>query len=408
MEPKTSRRPSVQMATPPLEGASPPVHPLVFMPALLLIALNLRPALSSLSTVLPEIMESLDVSATSASVLTMAPVLCLGLFGFITPRLSARFGGERMVLVALFVLAIGLSLRSVPVFASLLMGTVLAGAGIGIAGVLLPSLVKKNFPRHASKVTGFYTMGLCTGAAMAAGLTVPLARWLGGWWWGLACWALPALAAALLWSPQAFKRTHARHVPHERARGVWRSPLAWQVTLFMGLQSSLAYIVFGWLAPILRERGLDPVDAGWAVSLSVMIQAPAALGIQVLLSRRPAQSGVIVLLMLFMLISLLGLLYAPLSTIWYWIAILGCAQGSSFSLALSLLVLRAPDARVATELSGMTQSVGYTLASLGPLMVGLIHDWTGSWNSAGPLFVFICLAAALAGYGAGRDRYVNV
>lgn len=397
LSPRTRKTPSVPF----------PARPLLFLPALLLIALNLRPALSSLSTVLPEIMQSLGIGATSASLLTMTPVLCLGLFGSITPRLTERFGSERTVIIALLVLAVGIGLRGIPSFGSLFVGTVFAGAGIGIAGVLLPGLVKKNFPQHASRMTGFYTMGLCVGAAVAAGLTVPLANRLGGWWLALAFWALPALVAMLFWLPHARRREHIKQSARYSARAIWRNPLAWQVTLFMGLQSSLAYIVFGWLAPILRERGLDPVAAGWAVSLSIMVQAPAALGIPVLLSRWSAQSGAIVFLMLLMLAALLGAVYAPLSTIWYWIVILGVAQGSTFALALSLLVLRAPDARVATQLSSMAQSVGYTLASTGPLLAGLLHDWFGSWNSAGPLFVVICLAAALAGYGAGRDHYVT-
>lgn len=403
--PQATKTPACSAA---IKAAPPaPTSPLLTVLALALVALNLRPALSSLSTVLPEVMQTLGIGATTASLLTMAPVLCLGLFGFITPRLDARFGSERTVIGALLVLTTGIALRSIPAFPGLFIGTVLAGAGIGVAGVLLPSLVKRDFPRQASLMTGVYTMALCAGAAAAAGLTVPLADWLGGWPGGLAFWALPALAAVLFWLPQIRQqRPAAPPAMGRHLQGLWRDRLAWQVTLFMGLQSSLAYIVFGWLAPILRERGLDPVAAGLAVSISILVQVPAALGAPVLATRRSAQSGAVVAVTMLILIGLLGCLYAPLPTLWFWVVLLGIAQGSSFAIALSLIVLRAPDPRLATHLSSMAQSVGYTLASCGPLLAGLIRDWTGSWDAAGPLFVVICCLAAAIGFGAGRDRYV--
>lgn len=382
-------------------------HPLVVALALVLVALNLRPALSSLAPVLPEIMQTLGISAATASVLTMAPVLCLGLFGFIAPRLTDRFGAERTVIGALLVLATGIALRGIPAFPSLLTGTLLAGAGIGVASVLLPSLVKRDFPHLAGLMTGVYTMALCTGAATAAGLTVPLADRFDSWPAALAFWALPALAVALLWLPRARPRQGDAHAQRYRVTGLWRDPLAWQVTLFMGLQSSLAYIVFGWLAPILRDRGLDPVIAGAAVSATIMVQISTALTAPIIAGRRPSQSGAVIVLIGLTLAGLLGCLYAPLGTLWIWIVILGLGQGGVFAVALSLIVLRAPNAQVATHLSGMAQSVGYTLAAVGPLLAGLLHDWTGSWNASGALFVVICLLAIAFGVGAGRPLHVN-
>jgi CP family cyanate transporter-like MFS transporter len=375
--------------------------------ALIFVALNLRPALSSLAPVLPEVMQSLAMSTTTASILTMAPVLCLGLFGFITPRLESRFGPERTVIGALLLLAAGIGLRGVHDFASLFIGTLLAGAGIGIAGVLLPGLVKRDFPHKASFMTGVYTMALCAGAAIATALTVPMSHWFGGWPAALAFWALPALAAALFWLPQTRQKHQTHRPPAYRVAGLWRDPLAWQVTLFMGLQSSLAYAVFGWLAPILRERGLDPVVAGYVVSVSIMVQVVSALIAPSIAARRSAQSGAVVLILLVTMTGLLGCLYAPLASVWLWAVVLGLGQGGSFAIALALLVLRAPDARVATYLSGMAQSVGYTIASMGPLLAGLLRDWAGSWAATGPLFVMICLLAGAAGFGAGRARYVR-
>lgn len=375
--------------------------------ALIFVALNLRPALSTLAPVLPEVMQSLGISTTTASLLTMAPVLCLGLFGFMTPRLEARLGAERTVITALLVLGMGIALRGIHDFSSLFIGTILAGAGIGIAGVLLPGLVKRDFPDHASLMTGVYTMALCGGAAISTALIVPMSHWLSSWPIALAFWALPAFIAALFWLPQTRQLQQTIRPPAYRVKGLWRDPLAWQVTLLMGLQSSLAYAVFGWLAPILRERGLDPTIAGYAVSVSIIAQLPSALIAPSLASRRPAQSGAVVAILLVTMIGLLGCLYAPLGGVWFWAAVLGLGQGGSFALALALIVLRAPDARVATHLSGMAQSVGYTLASLGPLLIGLLRDWAGNWAATGPLFVLICLLAMTAGFGAGRARYVQ-
>lgn len=375
--------------------------------ALILVALNLRPALSSLSPVLPEVMQTLGISTTTASILTMAPVLCLGLFGFITPRLESRFGPERTVIGALLLLAAGIGLRGIHDFNALFIGTIGAGAGIGIAGVLLPGLVKRDFPNQASLMTGVYTMALCSGAALASALAVPMSHWFGGWPAALAFWALPALAAALFWLPQTRQQQQLRRAPAYRVTGLWRDPLAWQVTLFMGLQSSLAYAVFGWLAPILRERGLDPAAAGYAVSVSIMAQIISALIAPSIAARRPAQSGAAVAMIMVTMTGLLGCLYAPLESLWLWVPMLGLGQGGSFAIALSLIVLRAPDARIATYLSGMAQSVGYTLASIGPLMAGLLRDWFGNWAATGPLFVTICLLAATAGFGAGRARHVQ-
>ncbi|KAF1004899.1 MAG: putative transporter YycB [Pseudomonas fluorescens] len=227
-------------------------HPVVSRPWLLLlglvlVALNLRPALSSLSPLLAEVSQSLGLSAAKAGLLTTLPVLCLGLFAPTAPILARRFGAERVVLGILLTLAAGIVLRSSFGEAGLFIGSVIAGASIGIIGVLLPGIVKRDFPRQAGTMTGVYTMALCLGAALAAGASVPLSHHFGNSWSiGLGFWIVPALGAALFWLPQV-RQTHGAHHVAYRVKGLLRDRLAWQVTLYMGLQSSLAYIVFGWL-----------------------------------------------------------------------------------------------------------------------------------------------------------------
>ena len=385
-----------------------PVRPWLLLLGLVLVALNLRPALSSLAPLLNTVREHTGLSAAAAGLLTTLPVLCLGLFAPLAPRLARRLGAERAVLAILLLLAAGIVLRSLFPVAGLFLGSLVAGASIGIIGVLLPGIVKRDFPHIAGIMTGVYTMALCLGAALAAGASVPLAELFGGSWQpALATWALPAVLAALVWLPQTRQAQHA-HRQAFQVRGLWRDPLAWQVTLYMGLQSSLAYIVFGWLPSILIDRGLSPTAAGLMMSGSVMVQLLSALGAPWLGTRGRDQRLVVFLVLALTLAGLLGLLYAPGGSLWLWAVVLGLGQGGTFSIGLALIVLRSPDAHVASHLSGMAQGVGYTLAALGPFLVGLVHDLSDGWNAVGVIFIVISLGALVAGLGAGRDRLVGV
>jgi CP family cyanate transporter-like MFS transporter len=383
-------------------------RPWLLLLGLILVALNLRPALSSMAPLLSEVSKSLGLSAAQAGLLTTLPVLCLGLFAPLAPILARRFGAERVVLGILLTLAGGIILRSSFGAAGLFAGSILAGASIGVIGVLLPGIVKRDFAKHAGSMTGVYTMALCLGAAMAAGATVPLSQYFqGSWAMGLGFWILPALVAALFWLPQVGHKQGAHHVAY-RVRGLLRDPLAWQVTLYMGLQSSLAYIVFGWLPSILIGRGLTPTQAGLVLSGSVIVQLASSLAAPWLATRGKDQRLAIVVVMSLVLAGLFGCLYAPLEGLWGWAILLGLGQGGAFSLALTLIVLRSRDAHVAANLSGMAQGIGYTLASMGPFAVGLVHDLTGGWTALGWIFGVIGIAAIIAGLGAGRSLYVQV
>lgn len=388
--------------------ALPVVKPWLLLLGLVLVALNLRPALSSMAPLLGQVCDSLGLDAAAAGLLTTLPVLCLGLFAPLAPILARRFGAERVVMFILFTLAAGVVLRTQFGPVGLFAGSILAGASIGIIGVLLPGIVKRDFPKQAGTMTGVYTMALCLGAAVAAGTSVPLAQAFGdSWQIGLGFWLVPALIAAVFWWPQTRQQHHSHRVAY-KVSGLLRDPLAWQVTLFMGLQSSLAYIVFGWLPSILIARGMTPAEAGLVMSGSIIVQLPAALAAPWLATRGRDQRPAIVLVMALTLAGLLGMLYAPLSGIWGWAVVLGLGQGAMFAVALTLIVLRSPDAHVASNLSGMVQGVGYTLASMGPLAVGVVHDVTGGWDAVGWVFGIIAVGATIAGLGAGRSKIVQV
>jgi CP family cyanate transporter-like MFS transporter len=376
--------------------------------SLVLIAFNLRPVFSSASALLPEIIAQTGLSSFGAGVLTTLPVVCLGIFAPLAPKLAQRIGAERTLLGVLLFLALGTALRGLQSLPLLFMGTALAGACIAIGNVLLPGLVKRDFASRTGLMTGLYTMALCAGAATAAGFTLPLQRMLGGSWsLALGAWALPALLVAAIWFPHAFfRKVRTKHAGF-RVEGLWRDNLAWQVTLFMGLQSALAYCIFGWLSPILRERGMDGVTAGLVVSVSVMVQVFTCLFVPSIAVRCRDQRIVNLILISLALTGLMGFLFAPLSTVWFWAVLQGLGQGGLIAIAMTIIVLRSPDAHVASNLSGMAQCIGYMLAAVGPLLVGLIHSLTGSYAATAILFVLLGIGVAIFGWGAGRAAHVK-
>jgi CP family cyanate transporter-like MFS transporter len=376
--------------------------------SLMLIAFNMRPVFSSLSVLLPEIIRQTGLSSAGAGYLTTLPVVCLSLFAPLAPKLAGRFGVERTLLGVLVGLTLGTALRGYGGLFTLFAGSALAGASIAVGNVLLPSLVKRDFAHHAATMTGIYTMALCSGAAAAAAFTLPIAHLLdGSWAHALAIWAIPGGLVVLIWATQVPKQTIATRRAAYTVKGLWRDRLAWQVTLFMGLQSSLAYCVYGWLAPILRERGLDGVTAGVVVSGSILVQVIASVLVPPLAVRCKDQRRFNAALSAIAGLALLGLLFAPLSTVWIWAVLQGIGQGGLFAIALTIIVLRSPDSQVAAHLSGMAQGVGYMLAAIGPLLVGLLHSWTGGYGATAWLFIALSAGAAINGWGAGRTLHVK-
>jgi CP family cyanate transporter-like MFS transporter len=357
-----------------------------------------------------EVMAATGLSASGASLVATVPVLCLGLFAAVAPALARRFGLERAVLLALGVMVVGMALRGGGGVFTLVAGGLVAGAGIGVINVLLPGLVKRDFADAAPLMTGFYSMALCAGAALAAGATAPLrGLFSGSWQLALAFWTLPvvvALAAACLaWRGRL--SAPASLVTRLRSVSLLREPLAWQVTGFMGLQSMLAYSVFGWMAPILRARGDSAVLAGIVVSVSVLSQVVASLPAPLFAARMARQSEATILSMLAVVLGFAGLMLAPLWLQWGFAVLMGLGMGAAFALAILLIVLRSPDGAAAARLSSMAQCVGYSFASLGPLLIGVLHDRYGGWGGALALFVVVGAGGAVAGALAGRPRMVR-
>src|SRR5690554_964227 len=303
---------------------------------LTLVALNLRPALTSVGPILTSIGDGLSLSSVGQGVLTTLPVLLLGLAAPLAPRAARKFGLERAVLVALIILGVALVARPYLGAGSLFLGTAVAGGCIGVMSVLLPGIVKRDFPNSTSLMTGIYTAMLCAGASVAAGATEPLRiAFSGNWEPALAFWAIPAVIAAAVWWLQLDGKQVPKP-PTALGKSLLKDKLAWQIAFYMGLQSSLAYTVFGWLPTILQDRGLPPVDAGLALSVSILVQVPTAIAAPWLASHMRDQRVMVVLVMLATLAGLCGSIYAPVEGVWVWVVLLGLGQGGSFSIARTL------------------------------------------------------------------------
>jgi len=387
----------------------------IFATTLILIAFNLRTPFASLPVLLPDIQADLHLSDLHSGNFTTLPTLCLGLFAPFAPYLARRFGIEKTMFLLLIVLAVGIGLRGVGTLLFLYLGAVLAGGAIAVSNVLLPALVKRDFANHMPLMTGFYTMGICGGAALAAAFTVPLQQnaFSGSWQLALSFWALPVLMIALIWlvqikgvQMQAYdQHRHAKgsHINSPHVKGLWRDKLAWQITLLMGFQSAMAYIGYGWMSPILHERGLSLQDAGHITSLSILAQMVGCLVAPLLIGRRASQSGLNVSLGLVATAGFIGIFLAPMGGFVLFCALLqGFGQGSMLAAAMMMIVLRSRDAHVAAQLAGMAQFIGYCLAAGGPFGVGLVREWGGSLGLSALVPLGVGLAMAFFGALAGR------
>lgn len=376
-----------------------------------LLALNLRPALVAVSPLVGTIRDDSGMSAAATSLLTALPLLCFGLLAPVAPRLGRRFGMERSLLGTMALICGGAALRLLDSVVALFAGTVVIGAGIAVANVLLPGLIKRDFPTRAGLMTGLYSMSLFGGAALAAGVTVPFQQAVGlNWRATLACWGALAALALVCWLPQIRTRTRvpaaaARAAAHP-VRGLWRDPLAWQVTGYMGLQSLSYYAAAAWLPTMLTDAGRSAGDAGWMLSFSSLLGITGSFLAPVLVGRR-LRAGVLATVgALLCAAGFTGVLLAPAAGACLWMVLLGLGQGAAISLALLFIVQRAPDTRHAAQLSSMAQCFGYVLAATGPAVLGAVHDLSGSWTVPLAVLLALLLPQIAAGWCAARPRQV--
>ncbi|UUV31904.1 MFS transporter [Amycolatopsis roodepoortensis] len=357
---------------------------------LLVIAANLRPSLTGVGPLLDQVQADLGLSAAVAGLLNTLPLLAFAVISPLVPRLAARRGPERVLAGALVVLTVGIAIRWIPTVAGLFGGTVLIGAGIAVGNVLLPSLIKRDFPTKVGLLTSAYATVMGGVAAVASGVAVPISEVApGGWSTALGCWIVLALLAIALWSPQLRTPPPVAATVHGGHRLPWKSGLAWAVTAFMGLQSLGFYVVVTWLPGVVQDTGISPASAGWLLFLFQVVAVLTSLAAPALLRRARDQRGLATVNSLIMLAGYVGLLLAPEWAV-VWTIVLGFGGGACLVLALAFLGLRAQDAAGAGALSAMAQSVGYLLAAVGPVLFGLLHSVSSGWQA--PL-ILMCVAA---------------
>lgn len=378
---------------------------------MVLLAANLRPAAAAVGPLLGRIRADTGLSATGAGLLTTLPVLCFGALAPLSPRLARRIGERATVVVALALLLFGLLVRLVPGLGFLFFGTAVAGTAIAIGNVLLPVLVRGNFPDRVGLLTGMYSTALIGFAALAAGISVPVADAFGGGWRpGLAIWALPAAVALALWAPQITRGRAARPAPDEEIHGAWallRDRVAWAVTLFFAIQSAGFYATLAWLPSVFHSHGISTARAGVLLSLSLLVGLVPALTVPSMATRVRDQRLFVLAFVTCAAVGWLGVILAPTAAPYLWVVLLGFGQNASFPLALTLIVLRGGTVTSTAGLSTLVQTVGYLVAAAGPLVIGAVHDITGSWTPALIVLLALLVPQLLVGLAAGRDCTVT-
>ncbi|MBM7438167.1 MFS transporter [Streptomyces sp. HB132] len=412
-ETRTLSPPTTGTPTPekPAPGPSPWVLRIVTV-GLVLAALNLRPAITSLGPLLEEVRDGLHMSGSVAGVLTSVPPLCFALFGFTAPRLARRFGPTAVVCAGMVAITAGLLLRPfLGGTAGFLAASALALMGIAVSNVLMPVIVKRWFPDRVGTVTGLYSMALALGTALAAALTVPLTDALGGSWrTGLAVWAALAAVAVLPWIPFLKDRRgtagQPAGAPAPPVLRITRSRTSWALACFFGLQATAAYITMGWMPQIFRDAGLPAGTAGVLLAVTMAMGVPLAFVIPRIASRLRTQGPIVLVLSGCGLLGYAGLYLAPAGGAWLWALLLGIAN-CAFPLALTMIGMRSRTGAGVVRLSAFAQSTGYLLSIPGPLLVGVLYQHSGGWGL--PLALMACLLVpqTVAGMLAGRDRTIE-
>ncbi|MFF7359049.1 MULTISPECIES: CynX/NimT family MFS transporter [Streptomyces] len=380
-----------------------------YLIGLMLLAVNLRAAITCVGPVLEPLRSSYHLSSAATSVLTALPIVCLGVFAAVAPPLGARFGSEKTITAALLLVFLGVLVRSVAAPAALFAGTILTGAGIATGNVLVPAVVKQRFPGRIGSLTGLVMMLMAVSGAVAAAAALPLDH-AGGLSAVLAVWAVPAALATAVWGSLA--RTNTRRPPPSpaaavRAQGarLSRSPLAWAVAAFLGIVSLLFYTLTAWLPEIMQGQGFSAAESGTMLSVLLTLGIPFGLAVPATAARLSDQRGLVAAVVGAKVAGLAGIFLVPQAG-WLWMVILGFATGGAFPLAMTLISLRTPDPITAARLSGMAQTCGYLLAATGPLGVGLLHTLTGGWNIPLLLLLLLVVPETVAGLAAARPGFV--
>lgn len=384
----------------------------LFVMGVLFIAFNLRPAITSVGPLIGMIRDDVGFQNWSVALLTSLPLIAFAIMSPMAPKLANYTTNEWALFIGLSLLVIGIGIRSISIIFFLFTGTLLIGLGIAVCNVLLPGIIKEKFPQKVAIMTSLYTTGMATFATTASGVSIPLANGLElGWQLSLLFWIIPAVIGGIIWLLIAVRvkrpQQEETHTENKGSSNIWKSALAWQVALFMGLQSLIFYVTISWLTEILIDFGISQTAAGFFLSYFQLLGIPVSFMMPLFATRLKSQSTLVIIINLAYITGILLLLWNhSMFNIFISVGLIGIASSSNFALALTFLSIRAKDGKDASALSGMAQSMGYILAAIGPILIGSIFDFTHGWTI--PLVCLIIVAVMIMFFGtkAGRNQYV--
>lgn len=363
--------------------------------AIVLLAINMRAPIVALGSIAPVVTAVLDISETQIGWLGAVPMLGFAVGALISPTIGKRFGLENTLIVMIVLLTLGMVMRSVvPTWLGFLSGTILLTLAIGFANTLAAPVIKQRTPNHIPLITGLFSLTMTVGAGIIAGVVLPLSEYI-GWQWALGSWSIFGLFALIAW---VYLRLRLGSSNHQTATSttqshshisMWRTPFAWQVAVFMGLQSMLYYTVASFLPSILASKGLSAVKAGQMGSIFQFMAPFSILILTWLVNRGRPLQALTVFAATLNVIGVFGLSYLSADLAWLWAGMMGAGCSAIFTLSMMLFSLRTYTPNQASELSGMAQAVGYLVAFFGPLGTGWLHEQTDGWGLS--LFIMLIL-----------------
>ncbi|MGP4715648.1 MFS transporter [Psychrobacter sp. T6-6] len=366
--------------------------------AMVLLATNMRAPIVALGAIAPVVQEALDISEFQIGWLGAVPMLSFAVGALISPAIAKRFGLENTLIMMIGLLTTGMMIRTViPTWTGFLVGTLLLTLAIGFANTLAAPIIKQRTPRHIPLITGLFSLTMTVTAGIVSGVVLPLSERV-GWQWALGGWTILGVFALLIWLLLRVRLGSSNHQPIVSTDpdasdiSMWRTAFAWQIAIFMGLQSLLFYTVASFLPSIWVSKGLSAVSAGQMGSVFQFMAPISILSLTWLINRgRPIQALAVFAAVL-NVVGVLGVSYLSTELAWLWSALMGIGCSAIFTLSMMLFSLRTYTTNQSSELSGMAQAVGYLIAFFGPLGTGWLHEATGSWSV--PLFIMLILMIA--------------
>lgn len=368
-----------------------PGTPLLIL-GIILISFNLRPSITAVGPLIPLIREDLDLSNAWAGFLTTLPLLTFATFSLFSSSIGRKLGNARAILLGLVIIGVGTIIRVLGGSFFLFFGTALTGIGIVIGNVLLIPFIKVKLPHKIGLMTSIYTTGMSLIAAVASGVSIPLADIPGfGWRGSLLFWILLIILGIFFWIPQIKKnKVPVLEADIDIPVNTWKSTLAWQISIFMGVQSMIFFSLITWLPDLLIDRGFTATQAGYIVSGIQLVGLGGSFLAPLIAVKFKDQVMLGALLGIGYLLGFTTFFFESKGLLYAGLTIIGLCLGSSISLAYTLIGLRTNSDKTTASLSGMAQSIGYFLAAVGPLIVGILIDIFGDWN----LFIVLMMAAS--------------